>query len=322
MSNMKTAYYQVGGHVFGVSGEEELFALMENYEPFLCDKVATDGKDNDKVVTDGENDDGADMPSTLFSLAIGSGEAPAYSEELRQDEEGQEIVCGRTADGEAVFEFHWWQETAGWLVCSPDYHQGRLLMTGRYTKMAIDNALMVLYALATADRGTVLFHAAVVSRGGRGYMFLGKSGTGKSTHARLWLKYIEGSALVNDDNPVVRLADDGYPIVYGSPWSGKTPCYRNVSYPLGGIVMLSQAPYNKIQRLGGIQAYASLVASISGKRWDSRVADGLHETENALASTVAVWHLECLPDEAAAKVCCAQISNEFATPHSDQGQRN
>jgi hypothetical protein len=206
-----------------------------------------------------------------------------------------------------VFEFRWWQETAGWLVCSEDYREGRLVTTGRYTKMAIDNALMVLYALATADRGTVLFHAAVVSRGGRGYMFLGKSGTGKSTHARLWLQHIEGTALVNDDNPVVRIVGDGSLVVYGSPWSGKTLCYRNVSYPLGGIVMLSQAPYNKIQRLGGIQAYASLVASISGKRWDSRVADGLHETENALAMNVPVWHLECLPDEAAAKLCSLSI---------------
>ena len=288
---MKTAYYEVGGHVFSVSGGEEFLALMENYEPFHCDTDVTDGE-------------------RAFSLTIGGSEVPLYSEELRQEEEGQEIVCGKTADGKAVFEFRWWNEIAGWLVCSPDYREGRLLTTGRYTKMAVDNALMVLYALATAASGTVLFHAAVVSHEGKGYMFLGPSGTGKSTHARLWLKYIDGTALVNDDNPVVRLADDGLPIVYGSPWSGKTPCYRNVSYPLGGIVLLSQAPFNKIHRLGGIHAYASLVASISGKRWDSRVADGLHATENALASTVPVWHLECLPDEAAAKLCHAQISNE------------
>lgn len=287
---LKTAYYEVGGHVFSVSGGEEFLALMENYAPFHCDTDVTDGE-------------------RAFSLTIGGSEVPLYSEELRQEEEGQEIVCGKTADGKAVFEFRWWNEIAGWLVCSPDYREGRLLTTGRYTKMAVDNALMVLYALATAASGTVLFHAAVVSHEGKGYMFLGPSGTGKSTHARLWLKYIDGTALVNDDNPVVRLAADGLPVVYGSPWSGKTPCYRNVSYPLGGIVLLSQAPYNKIHRLGGIHAYASLVASISGKRWDSRVADGLHATENALASTVPVWHLECLPDEEAAKLCHAQINN-------------
>ena len=268
----ETRYYKVAGHRFCVTGEAEGFA---NYEPFLCEE--------------GE---------TVFALTIGDGEAPEYVEELRQEDEGQEIICGKTAADEAVFEFHWWNDTAGWLVCSADYHEGRLITTGRHVKMAIDNALMVLYALATADRQTALFHAAVVSYEGKGYMFLGPSGTGKSTHAGLWLRYIEGTALVNDDNPVVR---DG--VVYGSPWSGKTPCYRNVHYPLGGIVVLSQAPYNRIQRLSGLHAYAALVASISGKRWDARIADGLHQTENALASTVPVWHLECLPDEEAARVC-------------------
>ena len=80
--------------------------------------------------------------------------------------------------------------------------------------------------------------------------------------------------------------------------------------PLGGIVLLSQAPYNKIARLGGVQAYAALVPSISGKRWDRAVADGLHATENALAMGVKVWHLECLPDEEAARLCFETVKGE------------
>ena len=279
MTMITTRYYKVADHVFGIQTADEDFALMRNYEPFCCDK-----------------------DTALFILTIEDGERIDYTEELRQEEEGQEIFCGKTADGKSVFEFRWQYETAGWLVCPDDYHEGLLVMTGKYRKLAIDNALMVLYALATAPHDTVLFHAAVVSHKEKAYMFLGKSGTGKSTHARLWLKYIEGTALVNDDNPVVRIQHDGA-TVYGSPWSGKTPCYRNICYPLGGIVLLSQAPYNKIRRLKGIEAYASLVPSISGKRWDQHVADGLHQTENALAMTTPVFHLECLPDEEAAKVC-------------------
>ena len=278
-------YYQVAEHRFCVRGDEACLSLMANYQPFAS--------------ADGE---------ALFSLAISSGEAPEFTEELRQDDVEQMIVCGHTAAGDAVFGFVWDGATAGWLVCSADYHAGRLITTGQYTKLAIDNALMILFALATADKRTALFHAAVVSHQGRGYMFLGPSGTGKSTHARLWLRYIEGTELVNDDNPVVRVGQDGVATVFGSPWSGKTPCYRNLSYPLGGVVLLSQAPYNKIQRLGALQAYAALVPSISGKRWDARIADGLHATENALAMQVPVWHLECLPDEAAALLCNQTIA--------------
>ena len=281
----ETRYYEVAGRQFSVSGEEDSFALMGNYEPFA--------RANCEVA---------------FALAIENGDAPEYIEEMRQEDEGQEIICGHTAAGEAVFEFLWWSVTAGCLVCSADYRQGRLITTGKQAKMAIDNALMITFALATADKATVLFHAAVVSYEDKGYMFLGPSGTGKSTHASLWQRYIAGSALVNDDNPVVRIGEDGAATVYGSPWSGKTPCYRNVSYPLGGIVVLSQAPYNKIQRLSGIYAYVSLMESISGKRWDEHIADGLHQTENALVSTIPVWHLECLPDEEAARLCNETIT--------------
>lgn len=283
----ETKYYKVAGHVFCVTAKSSDFELMKNYEPFCCNEAT------DKEV--------------IFAMTIQE-EAPiSYAEELRQEDEGQEIICGKTADGKSVFEFIWLKQSAGWLVCSPDYRKGELTVTGLSRKMAIDNTLMVLFALATAPYDTALFHAAVVSHKEKAYMFLGKSGTGKSTHARLWLKHINGTDLVNDDNPVVRMTGEGSFTIYGSPWSGKTPCYRNVSYPLGDIVLLSQAPHNKIRRLKGIEAYAALVPSISGKRWDRKIADGLHRTENALAQFVNVWHLECLPDEEAAKVCQTNI---------------
>ena len=181
-------------------------------------------------------------------------------------------------------------------------------MSGFQTKGAVDNALMVMFAMASSCMGTALFHSATVSLDGKGYMFLGKSGTGKSTHASLWRKHIDGVELMNDDNPAVRVKPDGTTVVYGTPWSGKTPCYKNVSAPLGGIVLLSQAPYNKIIRLNGIGAYAAIVPSISGKRWDSRIADGLHETENTLAGNIPVWHLDCLPDADAARLCKETIA--------------
>ncbi len=278
---MKTRFYKTAGHLYSVSGPEDIFSLMANYEPFSCE----------------EGDD------TAFQLTIKEGEPVTFEEEMRQDDEGQQIVCGHDDEGRPVFQYIWAEKTAGWLISSEQYTKGVLVTTGDYLKMAIDNALMVLFALATANKNTVLFHAAIVSHHEHGYMFLGKSGTGKSTHARLWLKYIEDTALVNDDNPVVRIDADGHATVYGSPWSGKTPCYRNVSYPLAGIVLLSQAPYNKIRPLVGLQAYAALVPSISGKRWDTLIANGLHETENALATNIPTWYLECLPDEEAAKVC-------------------
>ena len=243
---MREQYYIVAEHLFCLEADENIIKLLSNYEPFR---------------TEQSND-------ALFSLTVTDGGPIRYVEELSQDEEGQDIICGHTEQGEPVFEFRFGGKTAGWLVCSAGYREGTLYLSGFQTKAAVDNALMIMFAMASATQNTVLFHAAAVSLDGKGYMFLGPSGTGKSTHASLWQRYIAGTALVNDDNPVVRIDEDGTATVYGSPWSGKTPCYRNVCYPLGGIVVLSQAPYNKIQRLSGIYAYAALMESISGKRWD------------------------------------------------------
>ena len=94
-----------------------------------------------------------------------------------------------------------------------------------------------MYAFRTATLGTLEMHASVIAHEGRGYLFLAKSGTGKSTQSRMWLRCIEGAKLLNDDNPAIRIAD-GRPLVFGTPWSGKTPCWRNLSVPVKALVRL------------------------------------------------------------------------------------
>ncbi len=273
---MTTRHYNVAGHTFTVSGSAELFELMgRRYEPFECEGS-----------------------EPLFTLTEDSGAVPEYMKVYRIEGDRTTVIHGHTASGNDVFEFTRRRtKSEGCLICSKDHREGRLILTRRIYNTIFNDALMMLYALATAGKDTLLFHAVVVSCAGKGYLFLGPSGEGKSTHARLWLEHVEGTELVSDDFPVVR---DG--VVYGSPWSPITPCYRNVSYPIGGIVVLSQAPYNKIHRLSGLEAYMNLFVSAS-KGFDTRNADGLHQTEERLASTIPMWHLECLPDEAAARLC-------------------
>ena len=188
-----TGYYIVAEHLFGVEADESMLALMTNYAPF---KVGQ-----------------SDNQDVLFYVSIVQGEPVSYVEEWRQDEEGQDTICGHTEDGNPVFEFRFGGKTAGRLVCTPGYRNGILHLSGFHSKAALDNALMILFAMASACTGTVLFHSAVVSLDGRGYMFLGKSGTGKSTHARLWLQNIPGTELMNDDNPAVRVKPDGTRLV-------------------------------------------------------------------------------------------------------------
>lgn len=288
--------YKVAGHVFNVRVGEELKSLMDNYESF--------------AVPDGNSS--AEQLDCIFLLSASEkyDDVP-FVEETRQVDDGQDIVCGKTSEGLPVFEFYLGDVKTGTLICSADFHENELRFSRLavaeeravyYKKFALNNSLMVLFALSTAGMDTALFHSAVIAKKGLGYMFLGQSGTGKSTHARMWLKRFDDAELLNDDNPVVRIEPDGV-WVYGSPWSGKTPCYKNSRVKIAGIINLSQAPQNKIRRISGIEAYMALVASISGMRWNRRIADGLHATENYLAQKVKMFHLACLPNEEAAEMC-------------------
>jgi hypothetical protein len=199
------------------------------------------------------------------------------------------------------------QPLAATMDVSADWREAWLKLEGSDNAFGLNNALMLLYAFASAHLGALEMHASVVMQGGKGYLFLGKSGTGKSTHSRLWLRHIPGSELLNDDNPILRLMPDGSARVFGSPWSGKTPCYKAQDVPVGAVVRLSQAPRNEITRLPLVQAYASLMASASAFRPLKDLADGWHRTLEGLAAVVPCYHLDCLPDQAAAELCYKTI---------------
>lgn len=288
---MTQRFYKVAQQVFSVGFdaaiESSLAELLNAYEPFEVETT-----------------------DPLFSLHIKTGkigEPDSFTLEYRQNDEGQSITSGHQDDGSKVFGYEFGKERA-LMLCSADYRKAELQMGEKLCKAAIDTSLMLLFALTTANKNTLLFHSSTVVWQGKAYMFLGVSGTGKSTHSSLWLKHIKGTHLLNDDNPVVRIDTDGKPIVCGSPWSGKTPCYRNEEYPLGAIVSLEQAPKNKIKKCSVLEAYAVISSSISSKRWEKDLANGINISIEAILKNRPVFHLKCLPDEEAAQVCWSAIA--------------
>lgn len=172
----------------------------------------------------------------------------------------------------------------------------------RYAATALISMLRIVFAQAILPYEAISLHSSVVVNEGKAFLFMGKSGTGKSTHSALWLRHIEGTELLNDDNPVVRLVD-GKAVAYGSPWSGKTPCYRNESAPVAAMVRLKQGPRNRFEPLEDIAAFGALLPGCSVLRQDGRLHDMLCMTLTALIETVCVGGMECLPDKEAAEVC-------------------
>lgn len=174
----------------------------------------------------------------------------------------------------------------------------------------IGNALMIAFAFAASYYDILLMHASVTMQNGYGYLFLGKSGTGKSTHSSLWRKYIEGSDLLNDDNPAIRFTNEGQAIVYGTPWSGKTPCYRNLQMPIGAIVRLEQHPENIIRKENKLQAFASILSSCSTMVWDKPSYNHITHTAEQFATHIPTFYLQCRPDEEAAQLSYQTIAHK------------
>ena len=175
----------------------------------------------------------------------------------------------------------------------------------------LNNTLMICFAYCAAYRNTLLMHASVVERDGRAYLFLGKSGTGKSTHTQLWIRHLRGSRLLNDDNPALRVMDDGQVKVFGTPWSGKTPCYINASRPVGAIVRLEQWKENIIVRESVVSAFADILTSASTMMWDKPSYDRICQSCTEVISRVPVYHLRNLPNEAAVRLSHDTISQSL-----------
>lgn len=173
-------------------------------------------------------------------------------------------------------------------------------------KEAFSSLVRIAYSLAILRHGAISIHASAIHRQGESILFLGKSGTGKSTHANLWLEHDPTAQLLNDDNPTLRREGEQIK-AYGTPWSGKRPCYKNEGYPVRGIVRLSQAPQNRFRRLADTEAFIALLPSCSMIRQEEDGADRAYTLLGDIIQHVIVGSLTCRPDQEAYQCCAAGL---------------
>lgn len=168
-------------------------------------------------------------------------------------------------------------------------------------KQALVSMLRIVFSQRVLLYDGFSIHASTVVKEGMGYLFLGKSGTGKSTHSRLWMETWPEVELLNDDNPIVRMVD-GQCRVYGSPWSGKTPCYQQRFAPLKGMVRLRQAKENRWTKVTGVLAWTTVYPSCAVMKEETALFLGLQKSLNKVVERVNVGILDCLPDREAAEL--------------------
>ena len=277
--------YQIAGHLFEVSGEKlcEAVVRIEGFRPF----EVVEGEPVFRF-QEGKITDVPEMAKVEYTLEY----------------EGVKGTFGRTAEG---FRLNLQPEAEGAFDVWCREGETVAYLGGNWSMLLYRFALWVAYGLMTLQRDTLAIHSSCIVYQDKAVLFLGESGTGKSTHTRLWREHIEGAVLLNDDSPMIRV-EEGKVWAYGSAWSGKTPCYKQERYELVACVRLSQAHYNRIQKLSVLQAYGAIHPSCAPEfAYDDALYDEVSRIIGQILSVVPCYHLACLPDREAALLSCQTL---------------
>ena len=148
---------------------------------------------------------------------------------------------------------------------------------------------------------TFLFHGSAVAVDGWGYLFAAKSGTGKSTHARLWQQLLgDRFTYVNDDKPLVRITDQAA-VVYGTPYDGKHHLSSNIAVPLRALCLLQRGAENSIRPISAREAFPRLMQQVYCPK-DREAFARTMELLQGLTRRVRFYELSCNMDIEAAQV--------------------
>ncbi len=300
---MKKRSFCIAGFILNIvfiDSDKNDFRLLSSFSPFRC--APSDSSDGNNAaqeplltLTVDDNLRPAENRTLIRKFDTGNGDTIVY----RLPDGGYQYIIKDTSNRECAL-----------LICRNQFKDCTCALNGDWTmrSFGLNDALMLAFAFAGAYHDTLLIHASCILYQDRAYPFMAKSGTGKSTHSALWMKHIEGAELLNDDNPAIRVMDDGKPIVFGTPWSGKTPCYRNRQAVLGALTQIERAPSNFIERLSVVQAFATFLPSCSSMKWDEDLYDRQCTAITRILQTTPVYVMHCLPNAEAAFVCHQTLS--------------
>ena len=298
--DLQTNYFTIADHHLCISfhpSQKNSMHLIPSFEPFRSEKFGEEDElFFELTIDDNLKPIAKDQRELIRKFETGNGDTTVDL----LDNGGYQYIIKNVKGADCCM-----------LQTDKDFKHCKCALNGNYNMrcFGLSNALMLIFAFAGSRKETLLIHASLVRQAGYGYAFIAKSGTGKSTQVSMWLRHLEGCDLMNDDNPVIRMID-GKPYIYGSPWSGKTPCYRNVKAKLGAITQIDRASANSIEPLKPVEAFASMLVSCSMMKWDKDIFNRICDTVTHIIETTGIYILHCLPNKEAAEVCHEAIAKQ------------
>lgn len=148
---------------------------------------------------------------------------------------------------------------------------------------------------------TLLFHGSVIAVDGKGYIFTAKSGTGKSTHTRLWREYFsERAVMINDDKPLLKINEKSV-TAYGTAWDGKHRLSTNTSAVIYGLCVLERDTVNHIEKADKNQIYPIIVQQTNRSLIPQNIMPTLKLIDR-LIKNVPIYRLGCNMEQEAVRV--------------------
>ncbi len=187
-------------------------------------------------------------------------------------------------------------------VSNEDMENERLLSPEEFSDGYLESLAVYRHIGDEISRsGGFIFHSAVIEYKGKAYAFAARSGTGKSTHIRLWRKaFGDDVGIVNGDKPIFKFSGDEL-YAYGTPWCGKEGFQRNVGFPLGAVCFIERGESNSIEQISGKE----FTEYVFGQVYMPTSTEGRISTLDMLdkmSKTVKIYKLKCNMDIQAAYV--------------------
>ena len=185
--------------------------------------------------------------------------------------------------------------------------------TGPYDDAFRENlfhALRPIFLYLAQKKGMVALHSASLFYCGKAWLFSGPAGTGKSTHTNLW-KDIYQTNLINGDLNLLAM-DNGRPVVYGIPWCGTSGVFDVKTYPLGGIILLKQAPTNSVTELSSEEKQLAILQRFISPMWTDGQLDYNLAVAAALAECIFICRLHCNISKEAVETIKRKIDESLA----------
>lgn len=180
----------------------------------------------------------------------------------------------------------------------------------RYSDDFVENcAIHGLIVQQLVSCGVLLMHGSALCMDGRAYIFSAPSGTGKSTHARLWREVFgERVWMINDDKPLLRFSEQGVD-VWGSPWDGKHRLSRNASASLQAVIFLRRGMENRIRPMTAVDAFPFLLSQTYSSD-DMQTMEKIAGMQQILLRQIRFYRLECNMEPEAAMTAWKGVRGE------------